>query len=189
MSTHARWTLMMDRDDTFEVGFALGATLLKRPESPRVFAAIGDLGAGKTSLAQGLARGLGVPSDVYVNSPTFALHQAHQGDVTFHHLDLYRLMDEDELIHLGFEELLESGVSYIEWPQRAPHLLNATPHIRCELFYLDEWRATHPNLEIDSDLEDGRVLCLSSSSMEVTSALTHDERWRDALSPDSRDQA
>lgn len=174
----ARWTLLADREDTLSVGVELGARLLERLELPRVIAAIGDLGAGKTSLAQGLARGLGVPSEVYVNSPTFALHQAHQGRVTFHHLDLYRLMDEDELIHLGFEELLDTGVSYLEWPQRAPHLLSATPHFKFELFYLDEWSSTGEESEIKLP-EDGRVLQISSVSDEVTRALTSSSRWRD----------
>ena len=174
----ARWTLLVDREDTFEVGQRLGALLLD-PQMPRVIAATGNLGAGKTSLAQGVARGLGVPSSVYVNSPTFALHQAHQGQLPFHHLDLYRLMDEEELTYLGFEEVLEHGVSYIEWPQRAPNLLAATPHLKIELFYFDEWTS---DTEDSSDPlpEDGRILRIRGPKNEVLT-LTDDPRWSTSL--------
>lgn len=177
--TKTRWTLLVDREDTFTVGQALGHLLCTHTDWPRVIAATGDLGAGKTSLAQGIARGLGVPPEVYVNSPTFALHQAHQGDVTFHHLDLYRLMDEDELTYLGFEELFEQGVSYVEWPQRAPHLFAATPHLKVELFYIDEW--THlAQTELcssgSSPLEEGRVLCISGPEHALMD-LDDDPRW------------
>ena len=172
-----RWTLLTDRDDTFVVGQFLGRRLLERPELPRIIAAIGDLGAGKTSLAQGVARGLGVPSETYVNSPTFALHQVHQGQVAFHHLDLYRLMDEDELIHLGFEEVLDHGVSYIEWPQRAPNLIRTTPHFKAELFYLDEW--THISVQQTPDdlPEDGRILRITGSKKAIQ-VLIDDQRWQ-----------
>ena len=173
-----RWTLLVDREDTLEVGTHLGALLLN-PQMPRVIAAIGNLGAGKTSLAQGIARGLGVPSNVYVNSPTFALHQTHQGQLPFHHLDLYRLMDEEELTYLGFEEVLEHGVSYIEWPQRAPNLFSAVPHLKVELFYLDE--CTH---QIQANLhplpEDGRVLSVGGLKDEIFT-LTDDPRWSTSL--------
>lgn len=155
-----RWTYLSDRDATFAVGHCLGERLVANPSIPRIFAAIGDLGAGKTSLAQGLARGVGVPATTYVNSPTFALHQTHIASTSpylllFHHLDLYRLGDEDELIQLGFEELLESGVSYIEWPQRAPSLLARTAHLRLRLYHLDEWNYSEINEE------DGRVLSIT----------------------------
>ena len=178
--TTQRWTLLVDREDTFTVGQALGHLLCTHADWPRVIAAIGDLGAGKTSLAQGIARGLGVPPEVYVNSPTFALHQAHQGDVTFHHLDLYRLMDEEELTYLGFEELFEQGVSYIEWPQRAPNLFAATAHFKVELFYIDEWthlnqtEAGHP--PETAPLEEGRVLRISGPEHALI-LLDDDPRW------------
>lgn len=184
MDMMASWTLLADRGDTATVGAWLGSRLLTRESVPRVLTARGDLGAGKTSLAQGLARGLGVPADVYVNSPTFALHQAHEGAVTFHHLDLYRLMDEDELLHLGFEELLERGVSYIEWPQRAPHLIRATPHLNLELLYLDELPSSIADqLSEAQRASEGRVLIISGRAehlealFEVSGELSSDERW------------
>ena len=57
----------------------------------------GTLGAGKTCLVQGLARGLGVPRDVPVGSPTFTLLNEHRGRLPLYHADLYRLEDEGEL--------------------------------------------------------------------------------------------
>ena len=170
-----RWTLLSDREDTFKVGQQLGILLHKHTHLPRVIAAAGNLGTGKTSLAQGIARGLGVPSDVYVNSPTFALHQTHQGHLPFHHLDLYRLMDEEELTYLGFEDVLEQGVSYIEWPQRAPDLLSSTPHLRIDLFYFDEW--THETQSTQVVLpEDGRILQVRGPKDDLL-ILTEGPRW------------
>jgi tRNA threonylcarbamoyladenosine biosynthesis protein TsaE len=80
----------------------------------------GDLGAGKTTLTQGIAVGLGVQD--YVQSPTFTLVSELQGvQLTLYHLDLYRLNDEAELESFGYDQYLspEDGVSVIEWPERA----------------------------------------------------------------------
>lgn len=80
----------------------------------------GDLGAGKTTLTQGIAEGLGI--DEAVQSPTFTLVQEHQGtSLMLYHLDLYRLEDPSELEGIGYETYLDppDGVSVIEWPERA----------------------------------------------------------------------
>lgn len=80
----------------------------------------GDLGAGKTTLTQGIAEGLGVFESV--QSPTFTLVREHQGrDFALYHLDLYRLQDPDELENVGWESWIDpqNGVSVIEWPERA----------------------------------------------------------------------
>ena len=115
--------VLPDLEATHAIGRRIGAAAL----AGDVFAAVGDLGAGKTSLAQGIARGVGVPPEEYVNSPTFAILQSHPGPLTFHHIDLYRLGDEDELLGLGLDEIVGvDGVSYVEWPRRAPSLLPAT---------------------------------------------------------------
>jgi tRNA threonylcarbamoyladenosine biosynthesis protein TsaE len=82
----------------------------------------GPLGAGKTSLAQGLAQGLGVAGAV--TSPTFALCNRLQGRLELHHYDLYRLESLDQLRRIGFEESLECGaVVLVEWPALALPLL------------------------------------------------------------------
>jgi tRNA threonylcarbamoyladenosine biosynthesis protein TsaE len=84
----------------------------------------GDLGAGKTTLTQGVARGLGVEGPVV--SPTFNILVVHPGRLTLYHLDLYRLDHEGELEDIDFYGTLESGgVSLVEWGDRFPGALPA----------------------------------------------------------------
>jgi tRNA threonylcarbamoyladenosine biosynthesis protein TsaE len=77
---------------------------------------VGDLGAGKTTLVRGMARGLGSPADVM--SPTFQLVRIYPGRVQLAHVDLYRVDDPDEVNDLGLEELLEQGAAVVEWGER-----------------------------------------------------------------------
>lgn len=80
----------------------------------------GDLGAGKTRLVQGIARGLGVKENV--TSPTFAIVREYAGRVPLYHVDLYRLSTE-ELASLGLEEYMESeGVTCVEWGEKIASL-------------------------------------------------------------------
>ena len=79
----------------------------------------GELGAGKTTLVRGMARGVGYRGRV--SSPTFALAHAYRGNpLTLHHLDLYRLK-EGQTDELGLDELLNDprGAVVVEWPQAA----------------------------------------------------------------------
>jgi tRNA threonylcarbamoyladenosine biosynthesis protein TsaE len=83
----------------------------------------GEMGAGKTSLSQGIAQGLGVNDAV--NSPTFALVQEYAcGRLPLVHADLYRLEHERELTELGLAEVLDEGraVVLVEWAERFPQL-------------------------------------------------------------------
>ncbi len=73
----------------------------------------GELGSGKTTFTKGLARGLGVTQRV--TSPTFTIVQEYDGRVPVAHVDVYRLERIQELHDFGFEELLESGVTIVEW--------------------------------------------------------------------------
>lgn len=79
----------------------------------------GTLGAGKTRLVQLLAAAAGIDPTT-VTSPTYGIVQHHCGSRNLHHIDAYRLADEDEFIELGGEELIEDdqALVLIEWPER-----------------------------------------------------------------------
>jgi tRNA threonylcarbamoyladenosine biosynthesis protein TsaE len=97
----------------------LGERLGRSARANDVFALWGELGAGKTVLARGVAAGLGIdPADI--SSPTFTIIREHDGGrLPFFHIDLYRLEGTD-LANTGWEECLEAGgVTVIEWPDRA----------------------------------------------------------------------
>ncbi len=79
----------------------------------------GELGAGKTTFTQHLARALGVGEEEYVSSPSFALLHEYHGRFPVYHLDLYRLGCEEEVEDAGLLEALDrQGVAIIEWPDR-----------------------------------------------------------------------
>jgi tRNA threonylcarbamoyladenosine biosynthesis protein TsaE len=84
----------------------------------------GDLGAGKTALSQAIARGLGVPDNCYVTSPSFAILHEYEGRIPMYHMDFYRLQDAGEVEDLGFEEYFYlDGLTVIEWSTRALEIL------------------------------------------------------------------
>ena len=92
----------------------------------------GDLGSGKTRLAQGIGRALGCSGPI--TSPTFVLVNEHPGRERFFHADLYRLAAAAELSELGLWEEAERGVLVVEWPDRAAGQLPAatlTVEIAC----------------------------------------------------------
>jgi tRNA threonylcarbamoyladenosine biosynthesis protein TsaE len=87
-----------------------------------VILAAGELGAGKTCLANGIAAGLGIEGPT--PSPTFTLLRSYAGTrgIKFHHLDFYRLNSDDEAETIGLDDCFgEDSVVYIEWPDRCPH--------------------------------------------------------------------
>lgn len=97
---------------------ALGETWGRTAQSGLVLGLSGDLGAGKTQLVKGLARGLGITARVH--SPTFALVNIYEGGrLTLFHLDLYRLDTPEQIASAGLEEYLQPrGVTVIEWAER-----------------------------------------------------------------------
>lgn len=102
----------------------LGKRIGERLQAGDVVCLYGPLGAGKTTLTQGIAAGLGVTT--WVNSPTFVLVTEHQGRAPLHHVDAYRLPenDRDAAREIGLEELLGgAGVCVIEWAERVAALL------------------------------------------------------------------
>ncbi|MGC6465663.1 MAG: tRNA (adenosine(37)-N6)-threonylcarbamoyltransferase complex ATPase subunit type 1 TsaE [Akkermansiaceae bacterium] len=106
-------------DETLGLGRSMGEVA----RAGDVIALLGDLGAGKTTLTQGIVRGLGY--DQEVTSPTFSLVQEYLGGrLPVFHFDFYRVEDEHELLDLGWDDYLErDGLVIVEWPSLFPELL------------------------------------------------------------------
>ena len=107
------WSLSTaSEEETRRLGRCLGELI----EQPLVILLSGDLGAGKTCFSQGLARGLGVPEEVPVSSPSYTLMNPYQGRMELYHFDLYRLSDPEDLLELGMDDYLPgNGVAVVEW--------------------------------------------------------------------------
>ena len=79
----------------------------------------GELGAGKTKFASGVARGLGVDPSQPITSPTYTLLNIYQGRIPLYHFDLYRLSGDDDFVALGFSEYFYgNGICLVEWAER-----------------------------------------------------------------------
>ena len=109
-----------------ECSFLLGHTIGQLLQPGDILALWGELAAGKTLLAQGIARGLGVLPEVRVTSPTFTIINEYPARLRLYHLDLYRISGPDELETLPWQEsLFGNGVAVIEWPDRLGRLIPA----------------------------------------------------------------
>ncbi len=99
-----------NEEKTREIGHKLGQLLT--PKS--VICLIGDLGAGKTTMTQSLAKSLEV--DDYITSPTFTIVNEYEGRMPLYHFDVYRIGSSDEMYDIGFDEYINGdGVCIIEW--------------------------------------------------------------------------
>ena len=117
---------------------AFGESLAACLEPGDVLALTGELGAGKTCLVRGLARGLGV-EDTTVASPSFTLINEYQGRVPLYHLDGYRLQTPEAFEELGWEDYLDGeGILVIEWAERIPDL--PADRLQITLDWVDERR-------------------------------------------------
>ena len=104
------------RKETQDLAYRLGEIV----EANTLITLSGDLGAGKTTFTQGLARGLGI--DKKVTSPTFTIMKEYKGRLPLYHIDAYRL--ENITQDLGFDEYIESdGVCVIEWANFIEYVL------------------------------------------------------------------
>ena len=109
--------------ETEKFGLALGAQALPGD----VLCLDGDLGAGKTTLSQAIARGVEVEASCYVTSPSFAIMHEYPAKIPMYHMDFYRLGDSDEVLDLGFDEYFYlSGLTVIEWSSRAADIIPDT---------------------------------------------------------------
>jgi len=115
-----------------EETISLGEILARRLPTRAVVLLMGNLGAGKTTLAKGIVKGLGAARAEDVSSPTFTL--IHEYSSMVYHVDLYRLDEEREVETLGLEEIFEkNAVVLIEWGERFPRLMPPGPlEIRLE---------------------------------------------------------
>jgi len=122
MNEHTAKLTVISRnpEETFLIGKIIGRTLIEQD----VVALVGDLGTGKTCLTQGIARGLGVPDEYQITSPSFTLINEYQGRMMLYHFDLYRLSRAREIDDMGYEEyLFGQGVSVIEWADKVKDIL------------------------------------------------------------------
>ncbi len=106
-------------EETREFARSLG----NRAKGGEVYALRGDLGAGKTVLAAGFAEGLGIKERV--NSPTYTiLHSYSGGRLTFHHFDVYRIEEPEEMEETGMDDCFtDDAVCFIEWAERIADIL------------------------------------------------------------------
>jgi len=121
--------LVLDEEELRQWGIRFGQAAV----APLVVTLSGDLGAGKTTLAQAICAGYGV-SDA-VTSPTYALVQEYLSPRSVvYHIDLYRLESEKQLTNIGWDEIVSGyGLVIIEWPERAGERL--PPHVPIALEY------------------------------------------------------
>lgn len=138
-----------------ELGFKIGQSLAERISLgdlalPFLITLSGELGAGKTTLCQGLGEALGVSEPGEIVSPTFTLANEYQGRWDIFHLDIYRLETVEQFYEAGLDEYLyRPGLCLLEWPEKMP-----------EGFWPDKRLA----LTLDFK-EDGRILTAAPESL------------------------
>ena len=119
---------------------ALGTALASLLRNGQVVALHGDLGAGKTVLSRGVARGLGITEAV--TSPTFTVAQEYRRpDGKFlYHLDMYRIADEQAALAFGIDEFLfqPNAITLVEWPEQIAGLLDSPKRLTIRFQHLAE---------------------------------------------------
>ncbi len=117
-------------EETQQIGISIGQTA----QAGDLILLVGNLGAGKTCLTQGICWGAGFNG--FASSPSFVLVKEYQGRLMIYHIDLYRLDDIEEIAELGLDDYLYSdGLCVIEWADKAPdyfpsdHLLISIDHV------------------------------------------------------------
>lgn len=125
--------LNLTESEMVQWGRELGETIVP----PLVVSLTGDLGAGKTTLAQAICAGYGV--EEAVTSPTYSLvHRYEAARSPVYHVDLYRLDNELQLTNIGWDDLLsERALVIVEWPERAGDRMPAG-HLHIDLGHLRE---------------------------------------------------
>jgi len=115
IKNHPRTIITHSSEETRELGEKIGISLT----AGTVIALTGDLGSGKTRFVQGLARGLEVPAEYCVTSPTYTLVHEYPGRHPLFHIDLYRIEDAVDFEDMGLYDILAGdGVVAVEWAER-----------------------------------------------------------------------
>jgi tRNA threonylcarbamoyladenosine biosynthesis protein TsaE len=114
--------------ETFQIAHELAETF----KGDEVVLLFGELGAGKTVFAKGLASGLGFENYHHVCSPSFTLVNIYQAKYTMYHIDLYRLGTDTESQDLGWEDYLGQGVVVVEWAEKLSFPLDAV-HVHIQV--------------------------------------------------------
>jgi len=159
---------------TFDVGKHLGKLLCPGD----ILCLFGELGAGKTKFAQGVAAGLGVCKPV--TSPTFILIREYAGRLPFYHMDAYRLSSSEEMEDLGYEEyFFGRGVTLLEWADRVKDIL---PGERLDIEINRCFNDSEPNDDESNDNESNDSESNDSESVEDNRRIfifrPHGERYR-----------
>jgi len=138
MNNHkAREIITSSEQETFSLAEQIGKSL----KGTEVILLSGDLGAGKTIFAKGLASGLGIADVHQVRSPSYTLVNIYSAKFTIYHMDLYRLSNESEIEDIGWEDFLGLGVIVVEWAEKLNFDLEA---IRIKIEVLgDQKRRIH----------------------------------------------
>ncbi len=114
----------------------MGEVIGKRAQIGDVILLCGELGAGKTWITKGIAKGLDVPEKYPVTSPTFTFVNEYPGRISLYHIDLYRLEPNAEWSSLGLEEYLDpDGVTVIEWADKLPSFLFPAKFLKLDIFF------------------------------------------------------
>lgn len=144
--------ILRSLEDTRRLGVQLGRISRKGD----VILLAGQLGAGKTTLAQFIAEGIEVPAEYYVTSPSFSLLHEYPGRIPFYHIDCYRLSGEDDVEESGLMDyIVADGLSVVEWPDRLGSLV---PDERLEL-----------------------EICLNENDVRVVTITPHGVPWQERM--------
>jgi len=124
-----------------EETFHLARVLASGFKGKEIVLMTGELGAGKTVFAKGIAAGAGVMNTDRVSSPSFTLVNIYEGKHRVYHIDLYRLEREAEILDLGWEDFLGEGIVLVEWAEKLGLSVDGI-RVRIEVVGDDERRIT-----------------------------------------------
>ena len=124
-----------------EETFHLARELASGFKGKEIVLMTGELGAGKTVFAKGIAAGAGVTNTDRVSSPSFTLVNIYEGKHRVFHIDLYRLEREAEILDLGWEDFLGEGIVLVEWAEKLSLPVDGI-RVRIEVLGEDERRIT-----------------------------------------------